>query len=161
MYSLFRNEKTLDEATVATLYISTYVAAAVSALFTGYLTDRFGRRRACLVFCGVHSLAAISVCFDALTVLVAGRVLGGIALALLWTAFESWMMAEYNERGFARSALSLSGVFGTMTTSKCITAIFAGVLGHCVVLALGSKIHPFILGVVRRFPYLFETRRRI
>ncbi|KAJ3563398.1 hypothetical protein NPX13_g8213 [Xylaria arbuscula] len=34
-----------------------------------------------------------------------------------------------------------------MTTSKCITAIFAGVLGHCVVLALGSKIHPFILGV--------------
>ncbi|KAI0803952.1 hypothetical protein GGR55DRAFT_682091 [Xylaria sp. FL0064] len=46
MYPLFRTEKTLDEATVATLYSSTYVAAAVSALFTGYLTDRFGRRSA-------------------------------------------------------------------------------------------------------------------
>ncbi|GAW20109.1 hypothetical protein ANO14919_096050 [Xylariales sp. No.14919] len=147
MYSLFRNEKTLDEATVATLYISTYVAAAVSALFTGYLTDRFGRRRACLVFCGIHSLAAVSVCFDELPVLILGRVLGGVALTLLWTAFESWVIAEYNERGFAQSSLSLSSMFGIMTTSKCITAIFAGVLGHCVVLALGSKIHPFILGV--------------
>ncbi|KAF2967858.1 hypothetical protein GQX73_g5694 [Xylaria multiplex] len=147
MYSLFRTEKTLDEATVATLYISTYVAAAVSALFTGYLTDRFGRRRACLVFCGVHSLAAVSVCFDGLAILILGRVLGGIALTLLWTAFESWLISEYNERGFAQSSLSLSSMFGIMTTSKCITAIFAGVLGHYVVLALGSKIHPFILGV--------------
>ncbi|KAI0866336.1 hypothetical protein F4860DRAFT_508730 [Xylaria cubensis] len=146
MYSLFRNEKTLDEGTVSTLYISTYISAAVSAFFTGYLTDRFGRRRACLVFCGIHSLAAISVCFDALPVLIAGRVLGGVALTLLWTAFESWMIAEYNERGFAHgSRLSLTSLFGVMTTSKCITAIGAGVLGHCVVLALGSKIHPFIL----------------
>ncbi|KAI0432517.1 hypothetical protein F5Y09DRAFT_140195 [Xylaria sp. FL1042] len=149
MYSLFRTEKTLDEATVATLYSSTYVAAAVSALFTGYLTDRLGRRSACLAFCAVHSLAAVSVCFDPLPVLVLGRVLGGVALALLWTAFESWLIAEYNARGFSArgSALSLSSLFGVMTTSKCITAIFAGVLGHCVVLALGSKIHPFILGV--------------
>ncbi|KAI1308114.1 hypothetical protein F5Y03DRAFT_405319 [Xylaria venustula] len=147
MYSLFRTEKTLDEATVATLYSSTYLAAAVSALFTGYLTDRFGRRAACLAFCAIHSLAAVSVCFDELPILILGRVLGGIALTLLWTAFESWLVAEYNERGLAQSSLSLSALFGSMTTSKCITAIFAGVLGHCVVLALGSKIHPFILGV--------------
>ncbi|KAI0489974.1 MFS general substrate transporter [Xylaria cf. heliscus] len=157
MYSLFRNEKTLDEGTVSTLYISTYVAAALSALFTGYLADRFGRRRACLVLCAIHSLAAVSVCFDALPVLVAGRALGGVALSLLWTAPESWMVAEYNERGFAGhgggggggggAGLSLTSMFGVMTTAKCITAIVAGVLGHCVVFALGSKIHPFILGM--------------
>ncbi len=126
MYSLFRTEKTLDEATVAALYSSTYVAAAVSALFAGHLTDRFGRRRACLAFCGIHSLAAVSVCFDELPILILGRVLGGVALTLLWTAFESWLIAEYNERGFARSGLSLTSLFGIMTTSKCITAIFAG-----------------------------------
>lgn len=149
MYTLFRNEKTLDEATVATLYISTYVAAALSALFAGSLADRCGRRRACLAFCGAHSLAAASVCFDGLAVLVVGRVLGGVALALLWTAFESWLVAEYNARGLARSSLSLGSVFGLMTTLKCVTAVVAGVLGHCVVLALGSKVHPFILSVVR------------
>ncbi|KAI2629423.1 MFS general substrate transporter [Xylaria nigripes] len=147
MYSLYRNEKTLGEGTVATLYISTYVAAAISALFTGYLTDRFGRRKACLVFCGIHSLAAVSVCFDKLWILILGRILGGLALTLLWTAFESWMITEYNDRGFAQSSLSLSSMFGIITTSKCLTAIFTGLLGHYVVLALGSKIHPFILGV--------------
>ncbi|KAI8944965.1 hypothetical protein F4801DRAFT_594519 [Xylaria longipes] len=137
MYSLFRNEKTLDESTVSTLYISTYLSAAVSAFFTGYLTDRFGRRRACLVFCGIHSLAAISVCFDALPILIAGRVLGGVALTLLWTAFESWMIAEYNERGFARgSGLSLTSMFGVMTTSKCITAIVAGALDLCAAILM-------------------------
>ncbi|KAI1154002.1 hypothetical protein F4825DRAFT_460707 [Nemania diffusa] len=128
MYTLFRNEKTLDEATVATLYISTYVAAALSALFAGSLADRCGRRRACLAFCGAHSLAAASVCFDGLAVLVVGRVLGGVALALLWTAFESWLVAEYNARGLARSSLSLGSVFGLMTTLKCVTAVVAGAL---------------------------------
>ncbi|KAI0553437.1 hypothetical protein F4679DRAFT_571150 [Xylaria curta] len=137
MYSLFRNEKTLDEGTVSTLYISTYISAAVSAFFTGYLTDRFGRRRACLVFCGIHSLAAISVCFDALPILIVGRVLGGVALTLLWTAFESWMIAEYNEHGFAHgSRLSLTSLFGVMTTSKCITAIVAGALDLCAAILM-------------------------
>ncbi|KAI8623678.1 MFS general substrate transporter [Xylariaceae sp. FL1651] len=147
MYSLFRNEKNLDEATVATLYISTYVAAAASAFFTGYLTDKFGRRTACLAFCGIHSLAAVSVCFDQVVVLIPGRVLGGVGLTLLWTAFESWMIAEYNDRGLPQSSFPLSSMFGIMTTYNCITAIVAGVLGHCVVLALGSKTDPFILSV--------------
>ncbi|KAI1115334.1 MFS general substrate transporter [Nemania sp. NC0429] len=146
-YSLFRNEKTLDEATVANLYIGTYVAAAAAALVAGHLTDRLGRRRACLAFCGAHSLAAASVCFDGLPVLVLGRVLGGVALALLWTSFESWAVAEYNARGLARSSLSLGAMLARVTTAKCVAAIAAGVLGHYVVLALGSKIHPFILSV--------------
>lgn len=131
------------------------MAAAAAALFAGHLTDRLGRRTACLAFCGAHSLAAASVCFDGLPILVLGRVLGGVALTLLSTAFESWAVAEYNARGLARSSLSLGAMLGQMTTSKCVTAIAAGVLGHCVVLALGSKIHPFILSVVRSFFSLY------
>lgn len=97
------------------------------------------------------------MCFDGLPVLVLGRVLGGVALTLLWTAFESWAVAEYNARGLARSSLSLGAMLGQMTTSKCVTAVAAGVLGHCVVLVLGSKIHPFIFSVVRGFVFFFIT----
>ncbi|KAI1817454.1 MFS general substrate transporter [Poronia punctata] len=151
LYPLLRDEKSLSEETIATLYITTYAAAAVSAPFTGYLADRFGRRNACLAFCIVHSIAALSVCFDTLSVLVAGRCLAGVGLSLLWTVFESWMVAEYNNIGSSSSSgggkVSLEVLFSVMTTAKCVTAIFAGVLGHCVVLALGSKIHPFLLGV--------------
>ncbi|KAI5921514.1 hypothetical protein F4810DRAFT_342554 [Camillea tinctor] len=152
MYSLFRNEKNLDESTVALLYICTYASAAISAFFTGYVADRFGRRAACLVFCGIHSLASVSVCLDRLELLILGRVLGGVGITLLWTAFESWMVAEYNARGLHRSpSFSLSTMFGLMTTANCSTAVLAGVLGHCVVLALGSKADPFIVGVALDF----------
>ncbi|KAI2611946.1 MFS general substrate transporter [Hypoxylon sp. NC1633] len=145
-YSLFRDEKGLDEQTVAALYITMYISAAVSAFFTGFMADTFGRRAACLVFCGIHSLASISVKSDAMEILVAGRVLSGIGLNLLWTTFESWMVTEYNARGLDQTSFSLSTMFGIMTKYNCITAILAGVLGHCVVLASGSKTDPFIIG---------------
>jgi len=148
-YSLFRHEKSLSEWTVALLFVTFYSSAALSALFTGALADRFGRRGACLAFCAIHSLASITAFSNAIEILVAGRVLGGFALTLLWTAFESWMVAEYNARGLAHSSLSLPAMFGIMTTSNCITGILAGLLGHCIVLSLGSKTDPFALGVVR------------
>ncbi|KAI0145616.1 MFS general substrate transporter [Xylariaceae sp. FL1272] len=147
-YTLFRHQKALSESTVALFYIITYTGAALSSLFTGYLTDRFGRRRACLCFCFIHSLAAVTVCSDQLWVLVLGRVLAGIGITLLWTAFESWMIAEYNERGLEESELTLGAMFARMTTANCLTAIFAGVLGHCVVFVMGSKVVPFLFSVV-------------
>ncbi|KAH9988004.1 MFS general substrate transporter [Xylariaceae sp. FL0662B] len=151
MYSLFRDEKGLSERTVAILYVTTYISAAASAVFTGYLADKFGRRAACLVFCIIHSLASISVLFNVVEVLIIGRVLGGIGLNLLWTVFESWMVTEYNARKLDQSSFPLSSMFGIMTTSNCTTAILAGVLSHCIVLALGSKSDPFIVGVILDF----------
>lgn len=152
MYSLFRDEKALDERTVAALYVTTYISAAVSAFLTGYMADRFGRRAACLVYCGIHSLASVSVKFDAVGILIAGRALGGVGLNLLWTVFESWMVTEYNARALDQSSFPLSAMFGVMTKYNCMTAIIAGVLGHCIVRVLGSKTDPFMVGVVRPAP---------
>ncbi|KAI0160889.1 MFS general substrate transporter [Hypoxylon sp. FL1284] len=147
MYSLLRDEKALDERTVAILYVTTYVSAAASAFFTGYLADKVGRRAACLAYCAIHSLASVSVSFDAVEILIAGRVLGGICLNLLWTVFESWMVSEYNARALEQSSFPLSAMFGIMTKYNCMTAIIAGVLSHCIVLVAGSKATPFTVGV--------------
>ncbi|OTB01645.1 hypothetical protein M426DRAFT_265758 [Hypoxylon sp. CI-4A] len=146
LYSLFRDEKALGEQTVAILYITTYLSAAVSAFFTGYLADKYGRRAACMIFCGLHSLASISVKSHSLWVLVMGRVLAGIGLNLLWTVFESWMVTEYNAHGINRISFPLSAMFGMMTKYNCLTAILAGVISHYIVLATGSKTGPFIVG---------------
>ncbi|KAI1134024.1 MFS general substrate transporter [Hypoxylon sp. FL0543] len=147
IYSLFREEKALEEREVATLYIATYVSAALSAFLTGYMADRFGRRTACLVFCGIHSLASVSVKFDAMWILLAGRILSGIGLNLLWTSFESWMITEYNARALDQSSFPLSTIFGVMTRYNCITAILAGSVAYCIVLVSGSKSDPFIVGI--------------
>ncbi|KAH8649902.1 hypothetical protein BX600DRAFT_441995 [Xylariales sp. PMI_506] len=150
LYTLLRDEKRFSPYTVAILYTTVYSAAALSAPISGYLADRFGRRAACLAFCAIHSLASLSVLFDALEILVLGRVAGGVGLTLLWSAFESWMVTEHKARGLDApgSPVPLSAMFGIMTTANCITAILAGVLAHCVVLALGSKRDPFIFGLV-------------
>jgi len=148
LYSLFHDEKALAESTVARLYATSYAAAAVSAFFTGFLADRFGRRRACLAFCVLHSLSALSVVFSGLPVLFLGRIAAGIALTLLWTAFESWMVTEHKVREIGRASGELSGMFGIMTTSNCAAAMLGGVLGHCIVLAMRSMVIPSIAGVM-------------
>lgn len=154
MYTLLRDEKSLSEGTVAILYATTYASAAISALFTGFLADRYGRRAACLVFCACHSIACLTVLSTWLPIIFAGRVLAGIAFTLLWTVFESWMVTEWNARGLEGrddgadgEVLSLGSMFGLMTTSNCMAAIFGGVLGHCIVLVLGSRTTPFLVGI--------------
>ncbi|KAE8710769.1 Detected protein of confused Function [Hibiscus syriacus] len=41
-------------------------------------------------------------------VLILGRVLGGIATSLLFSTFESWLVAEHNKRGFDQQWLSIT-----------------------------------------------------
>lgn len=133
---------------MAALFTATYISAALSAPFAGLLADMFGRRAACLVFCGIHSLASTAVLFDRLEILVLGRILGGVGLTLLWTVFETWMVAEYENRGLGQTALPITAMFGTMTVSSCITATLAGVVANGVVLALGSKAYLFGVSIV-------------
>ncbi|PKI53887.1 hypothetical protein CRG98_025681 [Punica granatum] len=72
-----------------------------------------------------------------------GRVLGGIATSLLFSAFESWLVAEHNKRGFEQQWLSI-------TFSKAIflgnglVAIVSGLFGNLLVdsFALGP-VAPF------------------
>ncbi|KAK8029907.1 hypothetical protein PG993_011198 [Apiospora rasikravindrae] len=151
MYTFLKDEKNFPDRTVALLYMAAYISAAISAPLTGYLADRIGRRTACLAYCAIHSLASLSVLSSALGVILAGRILAGVGTTLLWSVFESWMVAEYNARGGEGGLgrlLPLSAMYGIMTTYNCITAILAGLVAHCVVLALGSKTHLFILALI-------------
>ncbi|CAI9303693.1 unnamed protein product [Lactuca saligna] len=72
-----------------------------------------------------------------------GHILGGIATSLLFLAFESWVVAKHNKRGFEQQWLSI-------TFSKAIflgnglVAILAGLFGNLLVgsLAMGP-VAPF------------------
>lgn len=152
LYPLLRDDKALPESVVIGLYATAYTSAAVSATVTGFLADRFGRRRAGMAQCGIHVLACLTVIFggDCLPVLFVGRVLAGTALTMLWTVFESWMVTEWNARGLGRDEEEggLGKMFGWMVTANCMAAMVGGVLGHCMVSVLGSKLWPFWAGIV-------------
>ena len=53
-----------------------------------------------------------------------GRVLGGVATSLLFSAFESWLICEHNARGYDGSALS--DTFSLMYFGNSLCAIVAG-----------------------------------
>lgn len=152
LYTHLRDDEALPESVVIGLYATAYTSAAVSATATGFIVDRYGRRRAGVAQCGIHSLGCLTVIFGGgcLPVLFVGRVLAGTALTMLWTVFESWMVTEWNSRGLEREGEDggLGKMFGLMTTANCTAAIVGGLVGHCMVSVLGSKLWPFWAGIV-------------
>ncbi|KAI5595351.1 hypothetical protein BDE02_03G132500 [Populus trichocarpa] len=72
-----------------------------------------------------------------------GRVLGGIATSLLFSAFESWLVAEHFKRGFDQQWLSVT-FSQAIFLGNGLVAIVSGLFGNVLVdtLALGP-VAPF------------------
>ncbi|XVF53332.1 hypothetical protein PTKIN_Ptkin05aG0091100 [Pterospermum kingtungense] len=128
---------------IGQLFIAGFGSSMLFGTIVGSLADKQGRRRACVTYCITYILSCITKHSPEYKVLMVGRVLGGIATSLLFSAFESWLVAEHNKRGFEQQWLSL-------TFSKAIflgnglVAILAGLFGNLLVdsLSLGP-VAPF------------------
>lgn len=147
IYTLYKDEKGFDASAVAALFTTGFVSAAVTASFVGSLADKYGRRLACLMFCASYSVSCLSVLSNDYLVLASGRVLGGLSTTLMYSVFETWMVTEYHARELAVMGLSLSKMFGAMTTGSSIVAILAGVSGEGMVSYTGTKKTPFLAAV--------------
>lgn len=64
-----------------------------------------------------------------LPLLLLGRALAGMAYSILFTAFESWAVAEVDARGLGRACLPQ--VFGAAVATSAIAAVVSGVVGAC------------------------------
>ncbi|KAH0347879.1 major facilitator superfamily domain-containing protein, partial [Aureobasidium melanogenum] len=148
IYALYKYHKHLPETTVAALYASGFVAGALSASFVGQLADKYGRRNACLLYCIIYSIGCFTMLSDDLLILFAGRACGGISTTLLYSVFETWMIAEYHDQALDAYGLSLGSMFGKMTTLSSVVAIVSGVVGDLLVKSLDSKTSPFMASVV-------------
>ncbi|KAI5203667.1 DUF791-domain-containing protein [Aureobasidium subglaciale] len=148
IYALYKYHKHLPETTVAALYASGFVAGALSASFVGQLADRYGRRNACLLYCIIYSMGCLSMLSDDLLILFAGRACGGVSTTLLYSVFETWMIAEYHDQALDAYGLSLGSMFGKMTTLSGVVAIVSGVVGDLLVRSLDSKTSPFAASIV-------------
>ncbi|MED6109364.1 hypothetical protein PIB30_032844 [Stylosanthes scabra] len=128
---------------IGQLFIAGFGSSMLFGTIVGSLADKQGRKRACVTYCITYILSCITKHSPQYKVLMLGRVLGGIATSLLFSAFESWLVAEHNKRGFDQQWLSL-------TFSKAIflgnglVAIVSGLFGNVLVdtLSLGP-VAPF------------------
>lgn len=128
---------------IGQLFIAGFGSSMLFGTIVGSLADKQGRKRACVTYCITYILSCITKHSPQYKILMVGRVLGGIATSLLFSAFESWLVAEHNKRGFEQQWLSL-------TFSKAIflgnglVAILSGLLGNLLVDTFGfGPVAPF------------------
>ena len=72
----------------------------VFGTFVGAAADRTGRKKAALTYVAAYSLGCFTKHSASFSVLLVGRLLCGVATSLLYSAFESWLVAEHFRRGY-------------------------------------------------------------
>lgn len=125
------------------LFIAGFGSSMLFGTIVGSLADKQGRKRASVTYCITYILSCFTKHSPQYKVLMLGRVLGGIATSLLFSAFESWLVGEHFKRGFDQQWLSL-------TFSKAVffgnglVAILSGLFGNLLVDVLGlGPVSPF------------------
>ncbi|UPX19196.1 uncharacterized protein EKO05_0009465 [Ascochyta rabiei] len=146
IYPIYKDEKGLSEETVAFLFLIGFVSAGVSASFAGTFADRYGRRTACLAYCVLYSFSSFTLLADDIRILFVGRVLGGVCGTLLWSVFESWLVAEFNQLMLEDTSV-LGGIFSAMTILNSLVAICAGILAEWLVGTAGTAKAPFLASI--------------
>mmetsp|Transcript_76769 Transcript_76769/g.214558 ORF Transcript_76769/g.214558 Transcript_76769/m.214558 type:complete len:492 (+) Transcript_76769:129-1604(+) len=117
---------------ISQLFVAGFGASMVFGTFVGSITDTIGRKKGCQLYCLLYIASCMTKHFSHYWVLMVGRVTGGIATSLLFSGFESWLVAEACEkRSFDKDALG--HIFALMWFGNSLVAILAGVLGDVTV----------------------------
>ncbi|EOA23842.1 hypothetical protein CARUB_v10017059mg, partial [Capsella rubella] len=117
---------------IGQLFIAGFGSSMLFGTIVGSLADKQGRKRACVTYCIVYILSCITKHSPQYRVLMVGRILGGIATSLLFSAFESWLIAEHNKRNFEQQWLSLT-FSKAVFLGNGLVAILSGLFGNLLV----------------------------
>jgi len=148
---------------IAELFVAGFGSSLIFGCFVGTFCDKFGRKRSCLIYCVMYILSCMTKHFKQYSVLMLGRITGGIATSMLFSCFECWMVSEHLQRNNFSGGL-LSYMFGLMFTVMYCVAIASGLAGQAVadafpfvpisegsVIYVGGKCGPFDLAIACLF----------
>lgn len=133
------------KGSIAQLYIAGFASSAIFGTFVASLADKFGRRNNALLYCIAYILSCLTKHSSSFHILLIGRILGGIAYSILFSAFEAWMVDEHRHRSYPTS--SLPHLFARAQFGNGIVAIVSGQLAGYAAKAYG-KVFPFDLSIL-------------
>ncbi|KAF4671760.1 Molybdate-anion transporter [Perkinsus olseni] len=129
VYALYESYG-FDRHQNAGLFVCGFAGSMLLGTFIGSLADRCGRKRFCLLYCGLYVLSCLTKHVPSYPVLMLGRLLGGMATSLLFSVFDAWFICEAST---TNQADLIPQTFGIAVALNSITAIFAGVLAQASV----------------------------
>ncbi|KAH7442825.1 hypothetical protein KP509_02G004000 [Ceratopteris richardii] len=132
-----------NKGDIGRLFIAGFGSSMIFGTFVGSLADKYGRKRASVTYCITYVLSCMTKHSPEYKVLMLGRILGGIATSLLFSAFESWLVAEHFKRGFDAQWLSLT-FSKAVFLGNGLVAIVSGLVANLLAdtLSLGP-VSPF------------------
>ncbi|KAI1301051.1 hypothetical protein F5Y03DRAFT_396763 [Xylaria venustula] len=148
LFSLYKDEHSIEPSLISSLYMTDFITTAVSAYFIGVLSDKYGRKLYCMVYCVSYALSCFLTVIPVTPLLFLGRVLGGISTSILFTVFDSWMVANFRKRGLVEKGCDLSRTFAATSVVNSLVAILSQLVGEVLVRVTGTKKSPFLLSVV-------------
>ena len=111
------------------MFVIGFASSCIVGPFSGALWDVAGRKRGILSYGFLYSLCCILTAYGStFPVLIIGRVLGGLSTAILFSAFESWLVAASQAAGLPSKGLDT--VFTQQTVLNSILAVFSGLVAQ-------------------------------
>jgi len=112
----------------ATLFVCGFGSSFLFGTFIGSLADKYGRRNFAALYCVLYIVSCMTKHVNSFSVLMIGRITGGIATSLLFSVFDTWLVSESNARGF--SGDQLGATFSIAMFGNSVVAIAAGEIGQ-------------------------------
>lgn len=110
------------------LFVAGFGSSMIFGTFVGSFADKFGRRLNCILYGILYCLSCVTKHFPNFYILFVGRILGGIATSVLYSAFESWMIHEFNARNFDQNLLG--NIFSAAVLGNSLIAIAMGLVAQ-------------------------------
>jgi len=124
-----------------------FASTGIFGPWIGRLVDNVGRRAGTIAYAVLYSIGALSTRSNLLSVLLAGRVAGGLGTSLLFSAPEAWLVGEYQQLNVTSSGNWLGETFGWAYAGDSLVAILAGQLASMTAAKQGPT-GPFTLSVL-------------
>ncbi|NXG53128.1 MFSD5 protein, partial [Psilopogon haemacephalus] len=146
LYKLYQHYRFL-EGQIAILYVCGLASSVLFGLVSSSLVDVLGRKKSCVLFSLTYSVCCLLKLSRDYLVLAAGRVLGGLSTALLFSAFEAWYVHEHLER-FDFPAEWIPVTFSRVAFWNNIIAVGAGGVAEFFAEGLGlGPVAPFMASI--------------
>ena len=142
-----------QEDQIAMLYVCGFASTVLLGTWAPVAAEKFGRQKLCVVFTIVYSVACFLKLSRMYSVLIVGRVLGGIATSLLFSSFEAWYIHEHIESNdFPKEWIGVT--FSKAMFWNGVLAVAAGIVANVSAEWLGlGPVSPFMLAI----PCLFVS----
>lgn len=124
LYKLYSHYQ-FQEEQIAVLYVFGFASTVIIGMWAPLAADQFGRKKLCVCFTVLYSLSCLLKLSRSFGILIIGRIIGGVATSVLFSAFEAWYIHEHVEtHDFPKEWIAVT--FSKASMWSGVMAIVAG-----------------------------------